>query len=117
MKSVGGRPDMTKKFWKGMLIGAAIGAAASLLDRETRQAVIRTSKKTVELIKHPEEVTKKVREGMEQARTTIEQVVEDIQFFTGKMNELKETTPQMLEIVKDVKNAFEKQKGEDEIIE
>jgi gas vesicle protein len=117
MISAGGRSDMTKKFWKGMLIGAAIGAAASLLDRKTRQAVIRTSKKTVEIIKHPEEVTKKVREGMEQARTTIEQVVEDIQFFTGKMNELKETTPQMLEIVKDVKNAFEKKKGEDEIIE
>ena len=106
------------KLVEGIVIGAIIGGAVSLFDKETRSSVIQGSKKlkdkTTNLIQHPELVTDTVREKYETIRTTIEQVSEDVSFVAGKVEKLKETTPQVMEIVNDTKEAFVEKYGDEQ---
>ncbi|MED3881696.1 YtxH domain-containing protein [Priestia megaterium] len=106
------------KLVEGIVIGAIIGGAVSLFDKETRTSVIQGSKKlkdkTTTLIQHPELVTDTVKEKYETIRTTIEQVSEDVSFVAGKVEKLKETTPQMMEIVNDTKEAFVEKYGDEQ---
>lgn len=98
------------KMLEGMIIGAAIGAAVSLFDRETREQFIhntkKISKKTVEVIKHPQEITNTLKENIHQVRTTFEDISDDVKFIVGKVSELNETTPEMLSMVKETQEAF-----------
>ncbi|MFP7735683.1 YtxH domain-containing protein [Priestia aryabhattai] len=106
------------KLVEGIVIGAIIGGAISLFDKETRNSVIQGSKKlkdkTTTLIQHPELVTDTVKEKYETIRTTIEQVSEDVSFVAGKVEKLKETTPQVMEIVNDTKEAFVEKYGDEQ---
>jgi gas vesicle protein len=106
------------KLVEGIVIGAIIGGAVSLFDKETRSSVIQGSKKlkdkTTTLIQHPELVTDTVKEKYETIRTTIEQVSEDVSFVAGKVEKLKETTPQVMEIVNDTKDAFVEKYGDEQ---
>lgn len=106
------------KLVEGIVIGAIIGGAVSLFDKETRSSVIQGSKKlkdkTTTLIQHPELVTDTVKEKYETIRTTIEQVSEDVSFVAGKVEKLKETTPQVMEIVNDTKGAFVEKYGDEQ---
>ncbi|GAB1798560.1 YtxH domain-containing protein [Priestia megaterium] len=106
------------KLVEGIVIGAIIGGAVSLFDKETRRSVIQGSKKlkdkTTTLIQHPELVTDTVKEKYETIRTTIEQVSEDVSFVAGKVEKLKETTPQVMEIVNDTKEAFVEKYGDEQ---
>ncbi|MER2254774.1 MAG: YtxH domain-containing protein, partial [Priestia megaterium] len=81
-------------------------------------SVIQGSKKlkdkTTTLIQHPELVTDTVKEKYETIRTTIEQVSEDVSFVAGKVEKLKETTPQVMEIVNDTKEAFVEKYGDEQ---
>ncbi|MGG1910593.1 hypothetical protein ABFY54_00160 [Priestia megaterium] len=70
--------------------------------------------KTTTLIQHPELVTDTVKEKYETIRTTIEQVSEDVSFVAGKVEKLKETTPQVMEIVNDTKEAFVEKYGDEQ---
>lgn len=106
------------KLVEGIVIGAIIGGAVSLFDKETRSSVIQGSKKlkdkTTTLIQHPELVTDTVKQKYETIRTTIEQVSEDVSFVAGKVEKLKETTPQVMEIVNDTKEAFVEKYGDEQ---
>ncbi|MCM3020894.1 gas vesicle protein [Priestia megaterium] len=106
------------KLVEGIVIGAIIGGAVSLFDKETRSSVIQGSKKlkdkTTTIIQHPELVTDTVKEKYETIRTTIEQVSEDVSFVAGKVEKLKETTPQVMEIVNDTKEAFVEKYGDEQ---
>ncbi|MDY0942907.1 YtxH domain-containing protein [Priestia megaterium] len=106
------------KLVEGIVIGAIIGGAISLFDKETRNSVIQGSKKlkekTTTLIQHPELVTDTVKEKYETIRTTIEQVSEDVSFVAGKVEKLKETTPQVMEIINDTKEAFVEKYGDEQ---
>ncbi|MCH1624246.1 YtxH domain-containing protein [Fredinandcohnia quinoae] len=98
------------KMVESMLIGAVIGAAVSLFDKETRETFVHNSKrvgqKTVDVLKHPGVYTNRLKEQFNTIRTTVEQVTEDVRFVTGKVNELTETTPQIIDILKDTKDAL-----------
>ncbi|MCM3773406.1 YtxH domain-containing protein [Priestia aryabhattai] len=106
------------KLVEGIVIGAIIGGAISLFDKETRNSVIQGSKKlkdkTTTLIQHPELVTDTVKEKYETIRTTIEQVSEDVSFVAGKVEKLKKTTPQVMEIINDTKEAFVEKYGDEQ---
>lgn len=108
---------MTKKnqFWKGMLLGAIAGGAVSLLDRETRKAMKENVHKVSYLMRHPGEITEKVKGTAEKLRTTMEQVSEDISFIVDKVDELRELTPQVTDMLKETKDTFTKS-DEDESI-
>ena len=100
-----GEGKMTRKnqFWKGMLLGAIAGGALSLLDKDTREAmkdnVKRTSVKVGYIIRHPHEISEKFK-------STFETVSEDISFISEKVEELRELTPQVTEMLKETKETF-----------
>lgn len=95
------------RFLEGVFLGALVGGAFTLLDKETRKMVFDTSKevigKTSKVLRDPSMVTEKIRKSVDEFTTTYKQIKEDIAFVTEKANELKETTPQMIEIFKDTK--------------
>jgi methyl-accepting chemotaxis protein len=99
-------------FWKGMFYGALAGGALSLLDKKTRQDMKVNVRKAYEqvsyVVRHPEEITENVKETAEKIRNTIEQVSEDISYITCKVDELRELTPQVKEVVKETKSTFSK---------
>lgn len=98
------------KFWKGVLLGAIAGGAISLFDRTTRYTVIGSCQKTTGKIKyyakHPQEAVDYVKESTRKIRSTMEEVGEEVAFISGKIEELKEITPQVADLVKDTKEAF-----------
>ncbi|WP_078549908.1 YtxH domain-containing protein [Litchfieldia alkalitelluris] len=106
------------KMVEGMLLGAVVGAAISLFDRETREQVvngtIKAGEKAAHLIKHPGQVASEMKENIHQVRTTLEQVSEDIRFITGKVSELNRTTPEMINMIKDTQDVFTSFKSVDE---
>jgi gas vesicle protein len=97
-------------FFKGIVYGAIAGGALSLLDNQTRQAMKVNVKKAYGqvsyVVRHPGEITENVKEAAEKFRNTIEQVSEDISYITGKVDELRELTPQVKDIVKETKSTF-----------
>jgi gas vesicle protein len=107
-----GKVKMTKKnqFWKGMLLGALAGGAISLFDKQTRQImkenVQKTSSKVTYILRHPGETAGKIR-------STFEQVSEDISYLVDKVEELRELTPQVKDIVKETKDSFSKSDEEE----
>jgi gas vesicle protein len=100
----------TRNFWKGVFLGAIAGGALSMLDKNTRVAVTtkcrKTTKNVTYLIKNPSVVVDKVKSTTEQVRQTIDQVSEDFYFIKEKVDELTEVTPQVIDIVKETKDAF-----------
>ncbi|MDR4945674.1 YtxH domain-containing protein [Neobacillus cucumis] len=103
---------MTRKnqFWKGMLLGAIAGGALSLLDRNTREVMKENVKKTSEslghLVCHPHEISNKVKGTAAKLKSTFEAVSEDITYITEKVEELRELTPQVTELLKETKDTF-----------
>lgn len=104
--------EKRNKMLEGMLIGALVGAAISLLDKETRTNFIHNGKrvggKIKYVVEHPQEITNAVREQIQSVKTTVDDVSRDMDYLRGKINELKETTPQVLEIIQDTKEVIAK---------
>lgn len=100
----------TNKFWKGILFGALAGGALSLLDKPTRTAMNANCQKAGSnlsyMIKHPKEMTDQVKEVANKIRATVEDVSEDFTYLTEKIEEIREVTPQVVEIVKETKEVF-----------
>lgn len=100
------------KLVDGMLIGALIGGAISLLDKNTRTTVIHNGKcvggKLKYVVQNPQEVADAVRMRIDTVKTTMDDVSRDIDYLRLKVNQLKETTPQVLEIVNETKEVISK---------
>ncbi|MEH7118160.1 YtxH domain-containing protein [Neobacillus vireti] len=103
---------MTRKnqFWKGMLLGAIAGGALSLLDKDTREAmkenVKKTSGRVSYIVRHPDEISEKVKGTAAKIKSTFETVNEDISFISEKVEELRELTPQVTGLLKETKETF-----------
>lgn len=98
------------KMVEGMVIGAVLGAAISLFDKETREQFLHTSKrvskKCVDVMKNPQGYTEMVKDQFNTIRTTALQVAEDVRIVTSKVNEIVETTPEIVDAVKETKDAI-----------
>jgi gas vesicle protein len=70
--------------WKGMLIGAAVGAAFSLfIKKEEKQSRLSLPMK------------------LRQWRQSVEEMAEDAEFIMEKIKDIAEKTPEVIEIVKE----------------
>ncbi len=98
------------KLVRGMFVGALVGAVVSLLDKQTRDDVIETSKsissKLKGFVEDPTALTTEVREKIDTVKDTIHEVSEDIAFINEKVKELKETTPQVVSLLQETKERF-----------
>jgi gas vesicle protein len=114
---VKGEFKMTKEnqFWKGIFLGAIAGGVISLLDKSTRQVMkenIQNASKNVSyIVRNPREITEKVKGTAEKLTKTFKQVNEDISYITNKIDELRELTPQVTDILKESKETFSKSLG------
>lgn len=106
----------SKRFFGGVILGAIVGGAITLLDKETRKAVFEGAKDTSEnisyYIKNPNILVEQVKETTHKLRSTVAQVSDDVSFIAEKVEELKEMTPAVAEIVKDTQESFMKGKNE-----
>lgn len=102
-----------------MLLGALAGGAISLLDRQTRQAMKQNCQKAADsvkyVIKNPGEITDQLKEKALRFKTTVEEVGEDLSYIAGKVEELKETTPQVAKMLKETKDTLSKKDEADPI--
>ena len=97
-------------FLKGILYGAVAGGALSLLDKTTRETVgancKKTTKKIAYYVKNPGEAISQIQDVTEKIQTTYEQVSSELSFIMEKVDELKESTTEVVELVEDTKEAF-----------
>jgi gas vesicle protein len=76
--------EKKRRVWKGVMIGAAVGAAFSLLiKKEEKQDRLSFPTK------------------LKQWRQSVEEVAEDIEFIVEKIKDIVEKTPEVIEIVKE----------------
>ncbi|MGM7683734.1 YtxH domain-containing protein [Cytobacillus sp. Hm23] len=100
--------------FKGMMAGAFVGGVIAMLNKETRKEVVTQGRKamhtTGKFLKDPATLAVKIKDQIHTVRTTIEEIEEDVSFVTTKAHELKQSTPQMIEVVKDTKEKVFKDK-------
>lgn len=73
--------------WKNILIGAAVGAAFSLLSKNGEKQ----SRLSLPM-------------RLKQWRRSVEEMAEDVEFMMEKVKDIVEKTPEVIEIVKEVYN-------------
>ncbi len=104
------------KFVKGMLVGAIAGAGISLFDRATREDVkfrLKTVSYDVRYYsKNREDLKLKLQEKADKLQTVYNQFTQDAQYISGKVEEIKELSPQVKTLVIDTKDAFVHSKEE-----
>ncbi len=104
------------KFVKGMFVGAIAGAGLSLLDRATREDVKYKLKNVSYDVKYysknREDLKLKIQEKADKLQTVYNQFMQDAQYITGKVEELKTLSPQVKTLVTDTKDAFVQSKEE-----
>ncbi|WP_172373415.1 YtxH domain-containing protein [Sporosarcina jiandibaonis] len=104
------------KLGKYILFGALAGGIISLFDRTTREQVMNKSRDFISDVryysKNPDVVKLKIQEKSEKYQSIYEQVANDATYFKGKIDELKELSPQVKELVVDTKDAFTEAKDD-----
>lgn len=104
------------KFVKGMFVGAIAGAGLSLFDRATREEVkyrLKTVSYDVRYYsKNREDLKLKLQEKADKLQTVYNQFTQDKEYITGKVEEIKELSPQVKTLVTDTKDAFVHSKEE-----
>ncbi len=99
------------KFLTGVILGAAVGGLLTLFDKQTREDVVRSSKKSGEYIskyaRDPKLLMETSKEIYSKIQTTASQVGDDIRFINHKLEEIKEVTPQVKEMIEDTKDNFQ----------
>ncbi|WP_273128368.1 YtxH domain-containing protein [Metabacillus sp. HB246100] len=100
------------KFMRGIVIGALIGAAASLLDKQTRDDVMQCGKKATskvkEYAKNPSDLTNDVKQTFTHMTDSVKELSDDITFVNERVKELKEATPQIVTMLQETKEHFTK---------
>jgi tRNA/tmRNA/rRNA uracil-C5-methylase (TrmA/RlmC/RlmD family) len=95
----------SNKLWKRIMIGAAIGAAISFLDQETRKMLVGNGKRVKNNLEHflkdPVHIAENVNQHVQKCRQSLEQLSEDISFIAGKIKEINEKTPEVIQFVKE----------------
>lgn len=98
------------KLVQNMVIGAAAGALLSLLHKPTRQSLTSEGKvlwsRVQEYVHEPSLLTDDVKAVTERTRDLVQRLTTDVQYVNEKVHQLKETTPAVLETLKETKDVM-----------
>ncbi len=98
------------KLMTGLLVGAAVGVIVSLLDRNTREDVVNTSKKATQSAKYyasnTDELKTAFKEQAERAQNLYARISEDASYVGSKVEEVKQLLPEVKEVAMEAKTAF-----------
>lgn len=104
------------KLAKGILCGALLGGALTMLDKKTRDAVVKKTKYVGNQIqyysKNRQELKTTIEEQINKWKSFYEQFASDANYISQKVNEVKEITPQVKTLLTDTKEAFVQSKEE-----
>ncbi|MFJ5772235.1 YtxH domain-containing protein [Psychrobacillus sp. NPDC093180] len=104
------------KFVKGVVCGALIGGALTMLDNKTRNAVVQKTNSLGRQIKYystnRQELKATLEEQVTKWKSFYEQINSDATYISQKVNEVKEMTPQVKTLLTDTKEAFAQSKEE-----
>lgn len=107
----------TKKLAKGMVIGALVGGAITLFDRETRKDVIRAGKtvgnKVLHVISNPGKTWHGLQEKVNEFQSAYRELNEDIRLIMEKAQEIKEVSLETKELLRETKEVFLEDKSEE----
>ncbi|EIF12340.1 MULTISPECIES: hypothetical protein [Bacillus] len=102
----------TRIMAKAILIGAAAGGALSLLHKPTREGCFRNMdayrRRAAFYRKHPEALKQQASAKLDQVKIIANNVSEDLSFLNGQITKLKQTTPQVIDLLKETKEHFSK---------
>lgn len=104
------------KFVKGVLCGAVLGGALTMLDRKTRDSVMNRSRMVRNEIKYynnnRDELKKLIDQQVNKWQSVYNQFSSDAKYISQKVNEVKEITPQVKTLVSETKDTFSQSKEE-----
>jgi len=104
------------KFVKGIICGAVVGGAITLLDRKTRDSVMNKTRYVRNEIqyysKNKEELKTNLEHQITKWKSVYDQFSSDAMYLSEKVNEAKEITPQVKTLLTDTKDAFSQSKEE-----
>ncbi|GGD04670.1 hypothetical protein GCM10007216_39110 [Thalassobacillus devorans] len=100
------------KFWKGVMIGAVIGGAVTLLDKETREYVFSSTKRAGVSVKsytsNPSEAIRELRLKYNQLTNRVADGAKDILEVLNKVEELLDKVSEWeKEVEKDVEKLID----------
>ncbi|PLT49302.1 hypothetical protein [Bacillus amyloliquefaciens] len=102
----------TRIMAKAILIGAAAGGALSLLHKPTREGCFRNMdacrRRAAFYRKHPEALKQQASAKLDQVKIIANTVSKDLSFLNGQITKLKQTTPQVIDLLKETKEHFSK---------
>ncbi|MEI4770188.1 YtxH domain-containing protein [Psychrobacillus sp. FJAT-51614] len=104
------------KLVKGIMCGALLGGAITMLDRKTRDSVMNKSRyirnEIVYYSKNREELKTTIESQVTKWKAFYDQFSSDAKYLSQKVNEVKEMTPQVKTLLTDTKDAFSQSKDE-----
>ncbi|WLR51229.1 hypothetical protein LC040_19035 [Bacillus tianshenii] len=99
--------EKRNKMWQGVFIGAIVGAAVTMFDRDTRENTMNCFKKncssTWDVLKNPAETAEKVSQGASKFQQRAKVVADDTVFILQKLREIVETAPEVVDAAKKTK--------------
>ncbi|HEY4566551.1 YtxH domain-containing protein [Planococcaceae bacterium Storch 2/2-2] len=94
------------KFGKFVALGALVGGVISLFDRGTRAVMKERAERVGYYAKNPGELKETVEAEVNKWTNLYETVTEQVSYYTSQVDELKDLTPAVKELVNETKEAF-----------
>lgn len=98
---------MSSKFLKGVFLGALIGGAVSLFDKDTRRDMALKGRKLGQAIKNPKQTSQMIKEKATEIQQAYEQIRNDLTYISDKLYELKDVPPKVTDIITESKKVIE----------
>ncbi|TQR19327.1 YtxH domain-containing protein [Psychrobacillus vulpis] len=104
------------KLLKGIVYGALVGGALTMMDRKTRDSVASKTRYVGNQIqyycKNRQELKTTIEEQVTKWKSLYDQFASDATYLSQKVNEVKEITPQVKTLLTETKDAFVQSKEE-----
>src|SRR5699024_3378928 len=102
---------MKNKLVPAILLGAVVGGLVSLADKNTRNSVINTSKKTIDYAKNPDELKNQFASNSNEP-SKFDEIKEEILFWKDTFEEIRRNNPELEESLKNAKEIFDKNRDQ-----
>ncbi|MFC3418550.1 YtxH domain-containing protein [Salinicoccus hispanicus] len=105
---------MKNKLLPAVLIGAAIGAALSLIDKNTRSTVLSSTKDLKYYAQNPNEAKEKLTSDSGDS-SKIQSLKDEVMFWKDTIQEIRQNNPELEESIKDAKDTFMKKRDQKQL--
>lgn len=99
----------SNKFWKGVVIGAIVGGAVTLFNKDVREQVAEDGKrvgaKIKNVVSNPKQTVECVQNKVNEITQAYKNFSEDLQFITEKANEIKSLSQETINTIQELKES------------